>query len=303
MEFGQGWPIDSESVARSVEQSGYPFELDIARRIESCGFFVTPNYNFEDHDTGQSREIDIHALTAETISMRRYEFLYPLVLASCKANRDPYVFFTRDNMLSKLQLQVDAPLSGMPATIVEEDGESLPAAEFFRLEEFLHIASTDRISSQFCQLTRKENKWLVGQAPVVESLVIPLVKAHAREIADHNSKTMKPEQDENESNYQIYYPVIIVRGPLFEYYVPPEAGKPVVSPSRHAVLFRHYQSRTLQGEFAIDVIHETYLEEFLDLIGREAHAFANRIRHHRGRIVASIELLRGRSQADRVTLV
>jgi hypothetical protein len=298
-EFGQGWPIDSEGVTHAVQQSGYPFELEIARRIESYGFFVTPNYNFEDHDTGQSREIDIHALTAEAVAFQRYEFLYPLLLASCKANEDPYVFFTRDNILSKIQLQVDPPLSGIPATIVNGEGESLPAADFFRLEEFLHIAGAERISSQFCQLTRRGDKWAISQAPVVESIVIPVIKALAREISDHNSKTGEPTPDENDSNYQIYYPVIIVRGPLFEYYVPAEGGTPEVSPNRHIVFFRHYQSSTLQGEFAIDVIHETFLEEFLDLIAREGKKFANRIRRHRKRIVASIQHLRKKEQEEK----
>ena len=284
--------ITSEEIKKAVETSGYPFELEIARKIESHGYFVTPNYNFEDHDTGRSREIDLHAITAETVSMRRVEFLFAVLLGSCKANKVPYVFFTRDNPLSSIILEVDAPLSGMPLKIISPEGEWEPAADFFKLHKILHIATAQTISSQFCQVSRgtsNKKEWNISQETIVESVVVPLVKALAREIEDHNEMS-KPHKEEGGSYYQIYYPVLILKGPLFEYYVPYE-GPPQVRQSEHVVLVRHYQSRVLKGEYAIDVIHEGFLDTYLEISDKEVKALVNRIRRHRKRVLESIKKL------------
>lgn len=41
--------------------SGFPFELEIARRVEAYAaysYFVLLNYSFEDQDSGEARELD-----------------------------------------------------------------------------------------------------------------------------------------------------------------------------------------------------------------------------------------------------
>jgi hypothetical protein len=68
--------MDPQVIKKSVEDlSGFPFELEIVRRLEGYkdyGFWVEPNYSFEDHDTGEARELDFHAITAESISIKRW---------------------------------------------------------------------------------------------------------------------------------------------------------------------------------------------------------------------------------------
>jgi len=39
------------------------------------GYFVTPNHEYEDPDTGKSREIDIHALNLVSLYRRDYDDL------------------------------------------------------------------------------------------------------------------------------------------------------------------------------------------------------------------------------------
>jgi hypothetical protein len=287
--YAMGTDSLAHNVKQAVEGSGYPFELGIARRVEAYDYLVTPNTSFEDQDTGQAREIDFHAIRAEPIATRRHEFVFPVLLGSCKANRNPYVFFTRDDPLSGIALHVDPPISGRPSEILVRGGEREDASDFFNLHQFLHIATTPRISSQFCELCLKKGKWQVSQEAVFNSVLVPLIKALAREIETHDEQA-RPEICDTDSNYQIYYPVLVTKGPLYEYYVPRE-GSPEVRETRHLVLVRHYQSRVLSGEFAIDVIHECFLEEYLRLINSEVHRLVMRIRRHRQYVTKSVKAL------------
>lgn len=89
-----------ESIKQAIEDtSGYPYEQEVVRRIEvhsEYGYWVEPNYSFEDPDSGEARELDFHAIIAKAISIRKFEFVFTTILGSCKANRYPYVFLQGD---------------------------------------------------------------------------------------------------------------------------------------------------------------------------------------------------------------
>src|SRR5439155_11095276 len=127
--------------------------------------------------------------------------------------------------------------------------------------------------------------WRVSQAPLMQNIVIPLIKCLDREIAEHNRSFADIDEDYDISGYQIYYPALIVKGPLFEYYLPGDGGAAQVNPVQHIVVARHYQSKSLRGEFAFDVIHESYLGRFLEMVLSETSAFIRRIRRHRQKII------------------
>ena len=77
---------------------------------------------------------------------------------------------------------------------------------------------------------------------------------------------------------------------MLEYYVPPE-GTPQLSETKHILLIRHYESKTVKCRYAIDVIHESYLEEYLELIHNDIVRVANKIRRHKKVVVESIKKL------------
>jgi hypothetical protein len=74
---------------------------------------------------------------------------------------------------------------------------------------------------------------------------------------------------------------------MFEYHVPLE-GDVTVTRVKHVVIVRHYVAKSLSGEYAVDAIHESFLEEFLDVIASEARTIANRVRRHRRRVLESL---------------
>lgn len=284
--------LNIEQMRKALEnKSGYPFELEIVRRLEACEYLTEPNYSFEDHDTGMARELDFRALNVMPISSKKGEFAFVVILGSCKDNKNPYVFFTRKTILSGITLSSDVPIAGCPLEIYDENGDKDAIQWYLGLHDFLHIATTDNVSSQFCELVRKNNKWEVQSEVIFKNAFIPLVKALSREIEDYN-KACIPSKNETSPNYQIYYPLLVLKGPLLEYHVPPE-GPAQLREAKHILVIRHYESRTVKCEYAIDVIHESYLEQYLDLVEKEVTKFVNRVRHHKKIIVESIKKLAG----------
>jgi len=284
--------LASSEIKKAVENlSGYPYELEIVKRIEQYkkyGFWVEPNYSFEDHDTGEARELDFHASQAETISIDKSEFVFTVLLGSCKDNNNPYVFFTRNIPFPGITLNSDIPIAGCPLEIYTEPNDVNEAIEwYFRLHDFLHIAQMDVVSSQFCELVWKNNKWTVQSEPIFKNTFIPMIKAMSREIEDYN-KNCVPEKGDLSPDYQIYYPVIVIRGPMFEYYVPPTGNKRIRK-AKHILFIRHYESRNVKCHYAIDIIHDSYLEEYLNLTEKELVKFTNLVKRHKKSITRSIE--------------
>ena len=80
--------LNTSQIKQAIDsKSGYPFELDIARRIETDNdytYLVESNYSFEDQDSGEARELDFHAIQAIPISTRRSEYILLVILGSCK---------------------------------------------------------------------------------------------------------------------------------------------------------------------------------------------------------------------------
>lgn len=281
--------LDIEGMKKGLENhTGYPFELEIARRLAAHGYLVDPNYSFEDHDSGQARELDFHALSLVPVSTRKGEWIFFVILGSCKDNKNPYVFFTRRELTySRISLQSDLPIAGCPLEIYE--GEDYPSGLgwYLKLHEFLHIATRDIISSQFCELVWKKGKWTVQSKDIFKDVFIPLIKALSREIERQN-ETCMPGPDEESPQYTVYYPLVVLRGPVFEYYVPPK-GPAQLREAKHILVSRHYQSRSVKCRYAIDVIHESYLHKYLNLVEKETQEFANRIKRHKKVLVQSIK--------------
>lgn len=270
-------------------KSGYPFELDIVRRIETDDdytYFVEPNYSFEDQDTGKARELDFHAIEAIPISTKRSEYIFAVILGSCKDNKNPYVFFTRKMPLPGITLNLDVPIAGYPLEIYVKDNEKEDIQWYFRLDELLHIIETDIISSQFCEVVKKSGGWNIGAETLFNDVLVPLIKVLSKEIEEYNEEH-KPDPNEIVPDYQIFYPLLILKGPMLEYHLTLE-GSSELKETKHVIVVKPYESKTVKGRFAIDVIHESYLKQYLDLIDKETNKFVNRIRRHRNTIVNSI---------------
>ena len=113
-----------------------------------------------------------------------------------------------------------------------------------------------------------------------------MIKAMSREIEEYNNRSV-PKKDETSPDYQIYYPLVVIRGPMFEYHVPP-TGSNILREVKHILFIRRYESRNVKCRYAVDIIHESYLEQYLDLIEGELTRFVNLVRRNEKSITRSI---------------
>jgi len=292
--------LNTSQIKQAIDsKSGYPFELDIARRIETDDdytYLVESNYCFEDQDTGEARELDFHAIQAIPISTRRSEYIFLVILGSCKNNKNPYIFFTREVPLAGITLNLNMPIAGYPLEIFTNNEEREDIEWYFQFHDFLHILGTDILSTQFCEVVRASGSWKVQSGNLFNDIIVPLVKVMAKEVEKYNEEH-RPSRDVNAPDYQMFYPLLVLNGPIFEYHLTPE-GSTELREAKHILAVKHYESKTVRGRYAIDVIHQSYLKQYLDLINGEAKEFINLIRRHRNPIIQSIHRLSEENQNE-----
>lgn len=276
-----------KEMMEAISQSGYMMEQELVPVIESFGYFVTPNANFKDQDTGQSRGIDIEAISSRTIARGKYDFIFPILLIECKNNSNPYVFFTRKNVLAGWSLG-DHYISGMPKEVETTEGlESL--TDYVKFNKFHHYSLADQVSSQFCTFEHKQkdkkDTWQAKHDPFYESVIIPIIKALKAAIDDHES-SYEPDPSDTEINLQLYYPIIVFGGDLYE--IPVEAKTETIRKVKHINFVRHYESESISGTFQIDVITRSYLKKFLELIDEEIDIITRRIKARKKILKANV---------------
>jgi hypothetical protein len=103
---------DINQIRLALERSGYLMEQRLCPVIERRGYLVTPNHEYQDPDTGKSREIDVHALAVVSLYRNTFDdMLTSTLLVACKNNHFPVVTFAHHNYLR-----------GVPVTSISKAG-------------------------------------------------------------------------------------------------------------------------------------------------------------------------------------
>jgi hypothetical protein len=303
--------LDIKQIYEALERSGYLMEQRVCPVIRRHGFIVTPNHVYEDQDTGKSREVDIHALYIEPIANQNDwdNHFTPTLIASCKNNHLPVVAFMHANSLHGVDVTNPIPKAGYPLEIFKKPDEinkinDIGKAEEFELkisdetteiEEFLHFGEFHHfyraryIASQYCRITELKQKQ--KKAPIyvadhgdLHDDLDSLVKAVEAEIASYKeaslrqAQELKPNTKDDDINFVIIYPVVIFSGEIYECRLTRSGAQ--LRPTNHVVFMRRVQSKTVKGEFYIDLIRESYLGRYLGTINRECKEIKKRLRQH-----------------------
>jgi hypothetical protein len=272
----------------AIARSGYLMEQRLVPLVGSFGFKATPNERFRDPDTGQLRELDISAISAERIGKRGYEFVFPSLLIACKNLQCPLVFFTQREIrlhwfLGALQV------SGLPLEIIAKGRPRQPLTEFLRLDRFHHYYRTGHIASQFCAVyeVKKQNRPLFEAGQTIAGRIdlfqdfdalAKAVVAEKREYGD----SFRLDRRGEKLNLQIYYPCFVTSGLLVECFIGDRR------PRYRRVHQVGYLLRTRIGskrrDLRIDVVDEAGLRRLLATVCKEAGQIAERI-HRRRRLI------------------
>jgi hypothetical protein len=278
-------------IRESLERSGYLMEQRIAPSLEQQGYFVTRNLEYEDPDTGKSREIDLHALRVVLLSRPRLQdLLTQTVIASCKNNHLPIVLFTYSNPLRGIIEVMEIPKVGFPLTVKTKD-EIESIESFLNLGRSHHFYGASHVARQYCRI--KETKagtqaTYMADHGELQSDIDSLIRAVNAEILDFKQdpeylrEFRSSHSSENDINLNFIYPVVILAGDMYDCR---QTRKGVtIKPSNHILFVREVKSRSIKGEFCVDFIRESYLGRYLAHIDLEFEFIEKRMKANRRRL-------------------
>jgi hypothetical protein len=286
----------TEQIKKAIEQSGYLLEQRVCPIIERYGFLTTPNEQYQDQDTGKSREIDVYAVKLN--SLYRSEFtdtLETILLIECKNNSTPVVFFTQRNPIPESVFGYTV-LNGYPDGIYEKESEEATSIEdYFHFEKFHHNYKVKWIAHQFCQLkpkvigqviSKQKIEWEASHNGLYESIE-SLTKATAYYSSELKSGIVLEEDTKDFIHLGMIYPILLFAGQIFECRI---IGKKYILFERnHLTFYKIIQSKTLEGTYHIDVIQEDYLFKFLSAVNEENDKIVNQLKRKRNLLKANVE--------------
>jgi hypothetical protein len=252
----------------ALRDAGYLFQNGIVLELEAAGYSVMPDYSFPDRDTGKLLEIDISATKRRSVrGDDREPRIYTKVLASCRDNANPLVFFTRDNDNTLRPATTHLPINGVPfgwPFSVADPGRGIRTRSLRLLQEHDHRLTAPRVSSQFCAVMSADgSEELTAESEGLNhELLVPLIKA-MRYKGD-------PAQNPHPGalDVELIYPLVILSDEMYE--CAADADRHDLARKKHVVVYRKYRSAKIKGVFTIDVIARSFLGRYRKLIEAES---------------------------------
>ncbi len=267
-------------------------------RIEDAGFRVTPNRQYQEKDAGVSREIDIHAVkAAELTEDDSGDTFETLLLIKCENNTTPVVFFTHERSSAgagKTAKYVE--LAGHPTTVYENPhkNSTVPIEQYLHIKDFHHNHKAKWTARQFCEL--KPGAGAKGSANKLDlcashdtshDLIEDVLSATHHFSSELRDRDMFNKVAKDHVRLGMIYPVLLFAGPIFECRI--KGKKHNIFERAHLTLQKTVQTKTLQGTYNVDVVHEDYLARFLKLVNKENDTITDRLTKNCDLLKASSE--------------
>ena len=207
--------ITKTQARQALLRSGYLLESRIENYLDERGYFVQANSVYTDPLTSKSREIDLFALNGRQV-WKEYHLLFLCFIIECVNNPQPIAFITKEAQTPFL-FHNDLKISGLPVKILEEGEEESweMLSDFLHMDKYHHYCN-GRIATQFCSFNQKKGSpdWLASHDERHFDSIKKLCDA-----VDYFSErhfTSWSFGEEEPVNLQIFYPLIIVQGSLFD---------------------------------------------------------------------------------------
>ena len=285
--------ITQTEMVDAIQRSGYPLEQRVAQAIREHGFLAHTNAAYTDPETGKSREYDISGIRVSMLGRNGMDAIFTLLICECENNQQPVVFFTSESLLGFMNVKC----SGLPLK-VSSAGWVVPLWEFLGVKRFHHY-SRGSVATQYCTFHRKNDSapWTASHSDAHHQTFMGLVNAVEHGIEDHCNNWVSPGRSKEPINLQLYYPVLVLQGEIYE-------ARTDVSPiSVNKVEQIQYRKELWDGRgsntYQIDVITESYVPRYLDVIGKEIEAIRTRLGRHRATLHESIKWITKELMANR----
>ncbi len=285
-----------EQIKVAIERSGYLLEQRICPIIERDGFIVTPNEQYQDQDTGKSREIDTHAIRFNPLFRNDFTDTYStILLIECKNNSTPVVFFTQENPIPESIFGYTV-LNGYPDGIWEDNTNgSISIEDFFNFNKFHHNFKVKWIARQFCILKPKiigkgsPNEiieWETSHENLYDSIE-SLTKATAYYSLELRDSIILVENTKNFISLGMIYPILLFSGLIYECRISGKHYKLIKN--NHLTFYNTIQSKTLEGIYHIDIIQESFLPKFLRMVIEENDKIVSLLKRKRLLLKRNVE--------------
>jgi hypothetical protein len=292
--------ITKDEIRDALSRSGYLLETRVDSLLKRRGYFVQSNANFEDAETGKSRELDIHALTARNCG-DRLDFLWPVLTIECINNPQPIVFFTKTSIAAFLHKDAIA-MSGLPMKVWPKQGawgESVSLLKNINVEKWHHYCR-GRTASQYCSFTPKKGggqspEWMAQHEGSHFDTMKKLCDA-VDYFRDEHFQSWRFNGVEH-VNLQIYYPILVVQGELLEL----RSGRPsaAVRAIGHAQFRQAVATKGIHRNYQIDVVQERALPRLLQMIEKDVNAMVRRLKYRRVIVSRAVERIAKRARRAR----
>jgi hypothetical protein len=262
----------------SLNKSGYLLEQRIRRVLvkRERGYYVETNAAYPDPQTGISREYDIAAVSAVPLSRDYTNALYHYIICECENNAQPVVFFETESQISLLHHE-QLKYSGIPLKLWSR-GRFVGLSHFLDLDKFHHYCKGP-FATQYCSFSRKNTNapWIASHSEQHHETITALINAVEAEITKHYENWTPPRNPKDEGvNIQIYNPLLVLQGEL--YLARGTKRGVALSKAQHIQYRREVWTAKHRENYQVDVITESYMPQYLELIEKEIDSIKRRLR-------------------------
>jgi len=268
-------------------------EQRVFRVIEEAGYYVETNPAFPDPSTGKSREFDFGAITASKLFREDFDFLFTNLIGECVNNTQPLVFFLAETPID-FTFHADIKCAGIPLYLPDpmyKDSE-MSFQDFFHLDKFHHYCH-GTYSTQYCSFRQKSGKsheWMAWHDDEHHGVFNSLVEATKYNVDEYFTDWSPPKKDEEEAvNLNLFYPVLILHEDL--YVCRQTEGRISLRKQNHIQFRKSVISGYERDTFQIDVIVESFVPKYLDLLERENEALVRRLRRKKKDVLEAIDYI------------
>ncbi|WP_340400619.1 hypothetical protein [Paenibacillus sp. FSL H8-0079] len=252
----------TNKIIQDIKKTGFPFELKAAEIIKKCDWTLSYNNFYIDKDENKGREIDLIAeCTVATEDFNSTHFvetsmIFPIELK--QANQHPWIFFTTEqNVYEKFH--------DFYSIIKHESGFNSSHGNRIRfIQEITNYQG--RLARSFYEaFTRNAGRDDIFKAltGVVKALEHLYESSYLRPREGSGDINDIEDDDPFYSHFlQLYEPVIIFRGELFEARVDEEDV--IVKDTDYVLVSFNYISPYYNREssYLVHIVKEEYVEEF-----------------------------------------
>ncbi len=261
-----------ESILEELQKTGYPTEIFCASVMEQRGWGVIHNPSYWDEEESQSREFDIRAYKQwlnDTQDLKVGVYL----ITECKKSEKPWVFFTTAENYHFIRLGQSIKVRSVNRQIFTDFEHQKCIISDDELKTFHHYFQNPNQARTFHEPLKQQEK--ASHSQMIYTAVMATVKAtlfHCKEPP-------------LEKWLDIYYPVIIFNGNLFEAFINPDKSINLTSTSHVQLVFNYIQHEpsthssiwSAREKLTVDVVHENYLDRFLKIVEDEHKIIASKI--------------------------